>query len=305
MKTNEYIKKVLPMGLLLMTLHTSCQNEEMTPEKPQEAKLEIVTRIRNAVTRNVITGNTLPNGSSIGVMVVDATGTSYQDQVYNNVCYTAQAGSEGQEWVAQDGISLSGETAKLYAYHPWKPDTDIESIPVDLSTAQDDWMYATPVEGLNNTNHTAQIELKHALSNMRITLVKGNYVGTGKVSKVALVSEGMAVKAMLNAKTGALTGVQQQGESIVSNMNEQIGDEPLTIDLLFVPTTETDTPVKVDVTVDNTVYTVTSEPVTTQPGTQLNFSLIQNSTMLALGQVSVTPWTEIPKQEDMELEKVK
>ena len=294
-----------PVYFLCLFLQVSCMNEEtVLPEAPT-ARLEISAKVTSTVSRNAVKGTSLPDGSQIGVMVVDDGDSDYQDKSYDNVCYTASRINGTQKWSTTTDVSLSGEAATLYAYHPWKEGLDIENIPVNLAATQEDWMYATPVKGLDNSNYQAQIQLNHALANMNISLVKGNFKGAGKVSKVKLESEGIASAATLNAKTGELTAIQHQGEVLEVTCDGTLGNEPLEMDILFIPTEEENTPIKVDVTIDNKDYTVTSGPVTSQAGTSVNFTLIHNSVELVLTGVSVTPWTDVSKNDDLELHKPK
>lgn len=290
------LKRVLPICCMTMILNTSCQNEDNVLPEEGIAKLKIVTEVVESTSRNAIMGNSLPDGTSIGVVMVDDDDEDYQGLGYNNVRYTAVTVDGSQKWEATNGVTLSGENATLYAYHPWKDNVDIEKISVDLAGSQDDWMYATKVTGLSNTNSTALIEMHHALSNMRITLVKGDFVGTGNVSKITLTSQGIASQATLNGKTGELSGIQQQGAALDCSVKGTISDEPLELNVLFVPTETEDTPIKVDITVDNKVYTITSPEVTTEAGTSINFTLIQNSVMLVMDGVTVTPWSPVPNQ---------
>lgn len=290
------LKRVLPICCMTMILNTSCQNEDNVLHEEGIAKLKIVTEVAESTSRNAIMGNSLPDGTSIGVVMVDDDDEDYQGLGYNNVRYTAVTVDGSQKWDATNGVTLSGENATLYAYHPWKDNVDIEKISVDLAGSQDDWMYATKVTGLSNTNSTALIEMHHALSNMRITLVKGDFVGTGNVSKITLTSQGIASQATLNGKTGELSGIQQQGAALDCSVKGTISDEPLELNVLFVPTETEDTPIKVDITVDNKVYTITSPEVTTEAGTSINFTLIQNSVMLVMDGVTVTPWSQVPNQ---------
>lgn len=298
------LRRYLPLCFLVMVLHGSCQKEETVLPDNGTAELEILTRLVENTSRNAIMGNSLPDGTSIGVVMVDEDEEDYQGLGYNNVRYTANSEDGSQKWNATNGVTLSGESATLYAYHPWKDNVDIEKITVDLSESQDDWMYATPVTGLSNTNSTALIEMKHALANMRISLVKGDFAGNGKVSKISLTSQGIASQATLNGKTGELSAIQQQGTTLDCGVNATISDEPVELNVLFVPTETEDTPIKVDITVDDKVYTITSPEVTTEAGTSINFTLIQNSVMLVMDKVTVTPWTEA-LNETLEVDKKK
>ena len=284
----------------------SCQNEQIAPQDEFDTPLVISTGVGMYPARSVVTGNTLDNGSSIGVTVVDKNGSKYETQDYNNVRYTASKASDGsQKWDTTTPIMLSGETGTLYAYYPYRADIDIENISIDLKEDEVvDWMYATEITSLDNQNAHAQIKLNHALAKLKVSLVKGNFVGSGNVASISLTSGGAATAAVLNARTGQLKNVSSAGTKLVYPVNETLDDEPLELNLLFVPTSQSST-VKIDVVVDNRNYTATaSTTIKPEAGQSYNYTLIQNSTKLEMSQVTVTPWQENPN-ETLETDKVK
>lgn len=284
----------------------SCQNESVPSPDIFDTPLVISANVGGYPGRSVVTGNTLANGASIGVTVVDAGDSDYQKQNYNNVCYTASVGTGGsQQWSTTTPIMLSGEAGTLYAYYPYKPDIDIENIGINLMDNEVvDWMYATKISNLSNDNSHAQIKLNHALAKLKVSLVKGNFVGTGKVTNISLTSGSAAMGATLNAKTGKLSNLTSTGTKLNYSINETLGDEPVELNLLFVPTNQTAT-VKIDVVVDNRHYTATADgTITSESGQSYNYTLIQNSTKVEISQVTVMPWTDNP-QGTLESEKVK
>lgn len=301
----KWMLKTLPVACLAMLSLPGCQNDEIA-SKEVETPLVIATGVGVVPSRAVVTGNTLPNGSQIGVTVVDETGTGYQEQNYENVCYTSSKNSEGaQVWSTTTPVMLSGESGTLYAYYPWREDVDMENITIDLMEDEViDWMYAQKVSDLTNQNAHAQVKMNHALAMMDISLMKGNFVGEGKVTSISLTSNTAAMAATLNAKTGKLSNVLNAGSKLVYTVDETLSDEPVNLHLLFVPT-EQEANIKIDVIVDDRNFTATtSNKVTTQSGQSYSYTLVQHSTKLEVSQVTVTPWNDNP-QGELDTEKVK
>ena len=285
---------------------TGCQDTEDSPVDDRTEKLIISTSVGNMSSRGAIKTNNLADGKQIGVTVVDAGDEVYQKKDFNNVCYTAQTVNGTQQWLPEEGkdIMLGGVEGTLYAYYPWKEGLDIENIGIDLTEGkQVDWLYATKIEKLSNTNNKVQIKMNHALANMNISLVKGQYIGKGKVSKITFTSDAIASGATMNAKTGQLDDFQDAGVTFEYEVDAQLNDEPVQINVLFVPT-EAHEPITVKITVDNKTYTVESEPVNTQSGASYNYTLIQHAEKLEMTNLTVTPWNDKP-QGTLEVDKKK
>ena len=300
---NEW-KRLVPLFFFSACVLTGCQDTEESPVDEHKEKLTFSTCIGKNESRATVTGNNLENGMKIGVTVVDENSNNYQGINYNNVCYTASTLNGKQVWTADKDIMLSGVDGTLYAYYPYDENIDMQNISIDLvKKEQVDWLYAKKIDGLSNNNHVTQIRLQHALANMSISLVKGDFVGNGKISKVALTSGAVAMSASLNARTGELTNQQMVGQKLEYKVQENLSDEPVNINVLFVPT-ETENTVTVEVTVDNRAYEIETPTVKTEQGTSYNYTLIQNSTRLELGSITVTPWADKP-QGSLEVNKVR
>ena len=296
--------RLVPVCVFSVCVFTACQDTEDTPVDDRTEPLSFSTCIGKKDSRSVVTGNNLGDGMKIGVTVVDAGDETYEDIDYNNVCYTASTVDGKQVWTGDKDIMLSGVEGTLYAYYPFDKNIDMQNISIDLlKDGQVDWLYAKKVEGLSNDNHVTRVTLQHALANMNISLVKGDFMGEGKISKVALTSGAVALAATLNARTGELTNLQMVGQTLEYAVNEKLADEPVSINILFVPT-ETENTVTVEVTVDNRTYEIESPTVKTEQGTSYNYTLVQHSRLLEFGSITVTPWAEKP-QGTMDVDKVR
>ena len=279
--------------LLITTAFTSCTNESENITS-KEKQLQLNVAISRPESRAVVTGNNLIDGSSIGVTVVDATGTAYQSQDYNNVCYTGNTVDGTQKWTPDRTVTLSGEPATLYAYYPWTEGVDVEAVPVDMTTAdQNDWMYATPVTGLSDANAGATVSLHHALANIRLTLYKENYSGAGVVSSYSFQSDAFATGGTLNAKTGTFDALTGEGAALTRTVDYTLTDKAsaTAFDCMVVPTGASDD-IDVSVTVDGHTYTSTVAAISLTREVAYNLTLKLSSTGLSVTSVSLVDWNE-------------
>ena len=166
--------------------------------------------------RAIVDGTSLSSGDAIGVTVVDATGTLYDSQAYNNVAFTASGAGTSQAWTGEKDILLSGTEGTLYAYYPYTPGIDPSAIPVDMTAAdQIDWMYAREADsdagyGVSNTDATVRLTLNHALVNVRLNFLKGDYIAAGALQSVSVSSPAFATGGVLDARTGTWTSTNEE-----------------------------------------------------------------------------------------------
>ena len=282
---------------MLMTLlaFTACTNEAEDAGQFLGQQLKINVGVNQHQGRAVVTGNNLVDASEIGVTVVDATGTAYQKQDYNNVRYTASTVDDKQVWTPDKDVTLSGEPATLYAYYPWVEGTDIGAIPVDMTEQeQKDWMYATPVENLNDANATANVTLHHALANFKLTVYKEEYSGAGQLSDFTLISDAFATGGTLNAKTGLFTAYTGEGATLARSVDYTLTDKASAtpFDCMVVPTGD-EAAITASVTVDGHTYTSTTAPITLAKGKAYELVLKLTSTGLEVNEVTLTDWEKV------------
>ena len=284
------------LSLLLTTcaVFTACTDEVESISQQNRATLQLNVGVNQPTSRAIVEGKTLPNTAQIGVSVVDATGTAYQQQNYNNVLYTAAEVEGKQTWSTTANVTLSGEEATLYAYYPYAEGADITAIPVDMTeTDQKDWMYATPVTGLSDGKSTAEVKLNHALTDLRLTFYKENYSGKGEVTDFTIQSTGIAVGGTLNAKTGEIilpaTPVNTITRTAAFTLTDKASATP--IDVMLIPT-GTEAPVNVSVTVDGHTYSASTTAFTLQKAKAYNYVMKLSSTGLEVTSVALTDWNE-------------
>ena len=285
------------LSLLLTTCaaFTACTDEVENISQENRATLQLNVGVNQPTSRAIVEGKTLPNTAQIGVSVVDNTGTAYQNQNYNNVLYTAAEVQGKQTWSTTANVTLSGEEATLYAYYPYATGPDIAAIPVDMTeTDQKDWMYATPVTGLSDGKSTAEVQLNHALTDLRLTFYKDTYSGEGEVTEFSIQSTGMAVGGTLNAKTGEITLPATPVNTITRSADFTLTDKASAtpIDVMLIPT-GTEAPVTVSVTVDGHTYSASTTAFTLQKAKAYNYVMKLTSTGLEVTSVALTDWNEV------------
>ena len=107
-------------------------------------------------------------GHDIGVFVA----TSGTGQTTKNASYLF----DGKTWNADRDVPVEGD-ADVVAYLPYdKAVTDYAKVAFDL-TDQDDILYGTAK--VTKDIPTASLEMKHAMTLVRVRLMKDEYMGTG------------------------------------------------------------------------------------------------------------------------------
>ena len=296
-------KLILSLLLCAVTgIFTACTDETEHLGQRGGTPLSIQVGVNTTQSRAIVTGNSLADGSQIGVAVVDGTGTGYQDQVYNNICYTGQTVDGVQQWVSTDNILLSGEEGTLYAYHPWSSSvTDLSSIAVNMDeTDQKDWMVAAPVTDLSDAQSTAAVKMDHVLSNFKLAFYKGNYSGKGVVSAVKVRSNAFAVTGTLDAIAGGFTAYGSTHE-LSRDFSTTLGTDKTTAeacDVMVVPNNEAGS-VTVSVTVDGMTYSSVTTALTLEKGISYNYIMQLTSSGLQITEVTLTDWqtTELGETE--------
>ena len=286
---------ILSLLLSNCVAFTACTDKVEIINQESKTILHLKVGVNQPTSRAIIEGKTLPNGSQMGVSVIDKTGTGYQNQNYNNILYTATVADSKQKWNTTANITLSGEEATLYAYYPYTPEADITAIPINMSEAdQKDWMYATPVTGLSDNKATAEVNLNHALTNLRLTFYKDNYSGSGEVSEFTIQSTGLAVGGTLNAKTGEITLPATPVNNITRTATFTLTDKASAtpIDVMLIPT-GIEAPLTVNVTVDGHTYSASTAAFTMQKAKAYNYVMKLTSIGLELISLSLTDWNEV------------
>ena len=291
-------KHKLLLFLLLCTItgiFTACTNDTESIGNHNGTPLFINVGVDTPQSRAVITGNSLLDGSQIGVSVVDASGTDYQDQDYNNVCYQAVTEDGTQKWKVQSrsDILLSGEAGTLYAYYPWTAAaTDFTQIAVNMDEVdQKDWMVAEPITNLSDAQATAAVKMKHMLTNFKLSFYKDNYSGKGEVTAVTIRSNAFATTGTLDATTGTFAAYGD-GHTLTRTFTTTLGTDKTAAaacNVMVVPNTVA-APVTISVTVDGNTYSSVTSSLTLEKAKSYNYSMKLSSTGLNITEVTLTDW---------------
>ena len=279
---------------------TACNSEEDSVDLPNGNKLSITVGLNLQSRAGLITGTTLDNGSEIGITLDDGANTDYD--AVNNIKFTAAQGNNRQEWTSESPVILSGTTGTLYAYYPYKQGTNLSAIPVE-TTSQTDYLYATPVENVNESNASIPISMNHILSNVNVKIVGNNYAGEGNISAISIQSDGFATAGTFNAAQliPAFTAFTGQGEAIEKTVTTTLGASAGT-DLMVVPTGEA-APITFKATIDEVDYIVSSADVTLVNGNSYEYTLQVSSTYMGVDAATVKRWNYVTEDESLVVER--
>ena len=258
--------------------------EESDHGNVADAPLDVRVRMMEIKSKATQQG-ALPEGSVLGLSVEDASGLLYGGVEYQNVPYrSSEAG-----WQTEQAVMLSSRQGTLYAYWPYNPEvTSIHSVPVALET-QIDYMFADPVAGLSKYNPRADIFLRHALSAVRVVLVKGTYVGTGNVTGVSVSGQGLAVSAEMDGATGLLSEYEGFGQAVAVETDISLTGSPQSTEIILLPATD---PVSITfaIEVDGEEREVTAEDVSLSQGVMSQVTLVVNDSEIVVTEVGMKDW---------------
>ncbi|MBQ0025246.1 MAG: fimbrillin family protein [Bacteroidales bacterium] len=212
--------------------------------------------------KTVVEGVTLPDADAstgVGLFLTASNGNEYDglENGYSNVRYSY----DGKGWASASPIKLSGTKGTLYGYFPYSSNVSgIGSIPVESSIDGTDYMFASPVEGLDSGNRNASLLLKHALSRVTVKFVKsGSFTGKGLLSFLSLEGEGIADKGTLDIRTGKITA-DGKSSKVAFNLAEPatITTSGIVEECLVVPSAVSEEPQRVVLccTIDGTDHSL-------------------------------------------------
>lgn len=262
----------------------------------ESSPLEIsVTASDGIATRGIITGTTLSSGSKIGLTFADVSGTKYQGVAYENIGYTASGSGSSQKWEPDSPIMVANTPGTLYGYYPYDSSiTDIKKISITAdSNNQTDYLYATPVSDLTKANPDAKVVMNHALAAVRLSVSRGNYTGTGKVTAASISSAGIPTSATLNARTGALSSMKGYSTAIAPAITAfTISQSASNIDILAIPSGNTTTSINVSLTIDGNEYKTIIPSAGLQQGSMTECKITVNNGEVYVTSVNVTAWRQ-------------
>ena len=299
------MKKQLFFGAIVSLLLASCTNELDVPVNEAlgvgNTPLSINV-VANPVTKALVSGAVLPNNSQIGVKLVDAGGSTYDSQTFNNIFYST---TDGNTWDI-DGtksILLSATEGTAYAYYPYSDGvSDFKAISISSASNpndQTDYMFGSVQSGLKNSNPTASFTMRHAMAIVNFEIAKGSYTGTGSITSVKMKGNTASNTGTMNAEAGTVTATNK-GYEFESTNSLTLGSA--SGKFIVVPSGESS---KLDfkLVMDGQTYTAsTTTAVTLASGQVYKYTLTMNSTGLTVNTVTVTPWGTEQNQGSLDTE---
>ena len=231
----------------------------------------------------------MPDASPVGVKL--------DGYSYTGLTYTGTTASGKQTWTANQDVVLTDVAGTLYAYWPYSEAIDMTAIPVDMTAAdQTDWLYATPVEGINEDNASANVVMNHAASNINITINKGAYKGTGAISNITIQSDAFATGGTFNVAQAepAFTAYEGEGEPLSRTVDITTGSAT---DIMVVPN-GTSAAITFNATIDGVQFTATSAALSLENGNSYQYTLKLSdiNTYMTVDGFTVNPWKEVAKE---------
>ena len=283
------------LALCIATISCNGIREDLLTEgqEKEQSALELSVSMPMIRTKGLITGSTLPSGSEIGLTLLGSDGKVYDNLPYSNVKFTSEGNGSSQRWSTDMDVMLSGERATVYGYYPYSPEvSDIKAIRISAtSETQTDYLYAVPVTDLNCHNPKAEIEMRHALAAVRLSIRKGSYSGTGTVSSVSIKGGGFGTEGLLDAKKGEIHSVIGNGTEICPEMDPITLTSSLqNIDIITVPA-YTDRYIEMKVVIDGEEFQIKTEPVKLESGKIAVFEAVVNGAEVNLSSVNIADWT--------------
>lgn len=195
------------------------------PEEPAKVQLGITAALQNMQqTRGII--EAFAPGHEMGIFVStnqgdEATGTKNASYLF-----------DGKVWNAGQDVPVEAD-ANVVAYLPYdKGVTDFKDVPFDLAD-QNDILYGTGK--VTKDVPTANLVMQHAMTLVRIRLIKNEYMGTGLVSDMTFAD--VYTSGTVDASTGGVKINYNQGRGTVKvGGNYMLNDEnPVTVDAIMLP----------------------------------------------------------------------
>ena len=271
-----------------MTALSAC-NDKDTFAAHNTARLQVTASIPSA-TRAAVEGTELPQGSQVGVLVMDEYGPYSNNSL--NVPYT----KDESGWKSQTPVILEDKIGSALAVYPYTPGLETTGI-LKLETAsQTDYMISAPVNGLSFKNPTADFSMEHMLCAVQFNLVNESYTGgPGRITRLSVSSKGLATNRDINLFEGgeSLSGA---GNPISVNTDLTLTKDVQSQKVLAIPT-ETPAELSLTVTMDGNDYEAVvpfNQPFKNGMAYVVNFKANAGLSVFDVSSVTIEPWTQQP-----------
>lgn len=219
--------------------------EPEEPEEPAKVQLGITASLQNMQqTRGII--EAFAPGHEMGVFV--STGRTDEAAGTKNASYLF----DGKVWNAGQDVPVEAD-ADVVAYLPYdRGVTDFKDVPFDLAD-QNDILYGTAK--VTKDVPTANLVMQHAMTLVRVRLMKNEYMGTGLVSDMTFAD--VYTSGTVDASTGSVKINYNQGRGTVKvGGNYMLNDEnPVIVDAIMIPRASYDEQASVSFVIDGQKHT--------------------------------------------------
>lgn len=275
------------ISLVLVTAFCGCTSENRFADSG--ATLLLSVSARQLESRELVEDSYLPDESSIGVFLTDGTADGYCGHDYDNIMVTASSGLSPQVWTPARDISLFADLGTVHAYFPYSGAVaDPHRVPVAAGVT--DYMWATPVPGVCDTNADIALVMHHAMTAIRLDIVRGTYSGTGQITSVGVRADNLAASAVMDAADGTLTDLAGAGTDISRSLSVTLGNAALQADIVAVPVGGAGAAPTFTLVIDGREYTATGSAATFAQGCINSYTLTVNDGSLGVTGVSVDGW---------------
>lgn len=221
------------------------EEPEEKPEEPAKIQLGITAALQNMQqTRGII--EAFAPGHEMGVFV--STGRTDEAAGTKNASYLF----DGKVWNAGQDVPVEAD-ADVVAYLPYdRGVTDFKDVPFDLAD-QNDILYGTAK--VTKDVPTASLMMQHAMTLVRVRLMKNEYMGTGLVSDMTFAD--VYTSGTVDALTGTVTKDYNRGLGTVKvGGNYMLNDEnPVIVDAIMIPRAAYDEQASVSFVIDGQKHT--------------------------------------------------
>ena len=298
----RHLFRTLILAMTATVAVASCtENEpENLTRTTEDSKvyLKIGSVSTSELTKSAIEGTSFPTAeaASIGLFI---DGESYTGDKYTNVRYTKPEGSDS--WAADPEIELQAAEATVYGYYPYQAGiTGISSISVSSSVDGDDWMWATPVEGVCASKPEVSLSMNHALALVEITFNVMGYAEGSEMTALTLTAGSFSQTGTLNATNGTVAaGTAATGgyQLLATGQTLTLEDGMIVAKCLLVPasTSSSRQDMTIACTLDgkNLKASLTGgNGVIVKSGTKSTVSLNIKGTTMEVASVGVSGWND-------------
>ena len=227
------------------------------------------------------------------MFVTASDGASYDSQDYNNIKYTATGTGVGQTWAydVNTPVLLSKTKGKVYAYYP-RQTTGVSLNAITIYNDGNDWMYTPSASPeVSMLNPTAQLEMKHAMTILRVKVVGGNADSDGTISSLTVDGNGWATSATLDLQNGTIGSYVGEGTQLAASNLGTLNTTGVSHDFWLV-SKMTASVITFTVKVGSDEFRVsTPSEITLERGKVYNYTLkVENKIGAELSSVLLTDW---------------